>query len=356
MILRVRDENGNFIPINAIKGDSAYEQAVLGGYKGTEAEFIALLNGLTSTEDATHYSNFSNPHKVTASQAGALPIEGGTLTGQVLFLNDGMGRVQCGNSFFQIDVFDEAKDGNNRRKLVLNGKNSGEAFADSLVLVSVENGEQTVSKIFGEHNKPTAADVGAIPTKYSVSTDLNTELQAGGTKMSVSSYNSSTKNTPYSAGLTVYAHGMVITNAHTETYGVQLCMPSGDSHIYIRKKDGAGISGWEKVCNTGDIPTMPKVSQKLTYTGTGTTGQENPCTLTFEAPPKMVVISDHIASYIGFFIRDVNQFIVFSSNGIMSSGANVTWAGNKLTWYMANGGQYYQLNGGTWKYSAVGIF
>ena len=37
-ILHIRDENGNFIPITAIRGaegKSAYEQAKEGGYKGT---------------------------------------------------------------------------------------------------------------------------------------------------------------------------------------------------------------------------------------------------------------------------------------------------------------------------------
>lgn len=79
MILRVRDENGNFIPINAIKGDSAYEQAVLGGYKGTEEEFIAFLNGLLNPvnvviEDEDHCSDYNNPHKVTAEQVGSLTV------------------------------------------------------------------------------------------------------------------------------------------------------------------------------------------------------------------------------------------------------------------------------------------
>ena len=57
-VLKIRDENGNFIPINAIRGEngkSAYEQAKEGGYKGTEEEFIAMLNGLTAEEMAPMY-------------------------------------------------------------------------------------------------------------------------------------------------------------------------------------------------------------------------------------------------------------------------------------------------------------
>ena len=90
-ILHIRDKNGNFIPIPAISGKdgkSAYEQAKEGGFQGTEEEFIALLNGLTSmqvnpisTEEPAHYSDFNNPHKVTKEQIGAFSIYGGTIWG-----------------------------------------------------------------------------------------------------------------------------------------------------------------------------------------------------------------------------------------------------------------------------------
>lgn len=83
MILNVRDKGGNFVSIPAIRGEagkSAYEQAKDGGYTGTLEEFIALLNGLTNSEDAAHYSDFNNPHKVTAEQTGALPIQYPTST------------------------------------------------------------------------------------------------------------------------------------------------------------------------------------------------------------------------------------------------------------------------------------
>lgn len=74
-ILHVRDKNGVFIPINAIKGEdgkSAYQQAVDGGYKGTEEEFISILNGIAG--DAAHFFDYGNPHKVTAEQVTSLKI------------------------------------------------------------------------------------------------------------------------------------------------------------------------------------------------------------------------------------------------------------------------------------------
>jgi hypothetical protein len=98
-ILHLRDGNGNFIPIPSLKGNdgkSAYEQAKEGGYLGTEEEFIALLNGLTSSEDSTHYADFNNPHKVTAEQIGAFSTSGGTITGDVNVYSDHYPMVKIG--------------------------------------------------------------------------------------------------------------------------------------------------------------------------------------------------------------------------------------------------------------------
>lgn len=74
-VLKIRDENGNFTSINALKGDdgkSAYEQAKDGGYRGTEEEFINFLNGTIGSEDSSHTNDFDNPHNVTAKQVGAV--------------------------------------------------------------------------------------------------------------------------------------------------------------------------------------------------------------------------------------------------------------------------------------------
>lgn len=76
--LYIRDKDGNFIGIPAIRGKSAYEQAQDGGFAGTEEEFIAILNGLLNpvqviTEDDPHNTDYNNPHRVTAEQTGAIP-------------------------------------------------------------------------------------------------------------------------------------------------------------------------------------------------------------------------------------------------------------------------------------------
>ncbi len=153
-ILQIRDEDGKFIPIPAIKGDkgkSAYEQAKEGGYKGTEEEFIAILNGLTFPEDTEHRNNFDNPHKVTASQVNALSLTGGTLTGKNVYFDNGNARITGTQYYIQLDVFDSPKDNANQRKLVLAGKNTTD-LKDAVALTILENGEERTYAIYGEHN------------------------------------------------------------------------------------------------------------------------------------------------------------------------------------------------------------
>ena len=263
-ILQIRDKDGNFIPINAIKGDdgkSAYEQAKEGGYQGTEQDFIAFLNGVLNAVNAIeldedHIADRNNPHQVKAEQTGAiskhyptsadlntelkkgdntvticcyygdtlntpykegktacthgmvmtnahsteygtqfclpsgdnrtfirsvsggqisawleikkqtaqdigaLPIAGGTLTGKTLYFDNGNARLSGGQDYMQMDVFDSPKDDNNRRKLVVNGSKT--ALKNSVILTTIENGEQNTYTIYGGHNKPTASDVGAV--------------------------------------------------------------------------------------------------------------------------------------------------------------------------------------------------
>ena len=137
-ILHIRDENGQFVPIPAIKGDdgkdgkdgkSAYEQAKEGGYTGTEEEFVDFLNGLTNSEIATHCSDFDNPHKVTAEQAGAAPeqhnhsadaITRGTLATDRLPITPvskgGTGAITAEDARENLDVYskDEVEDAFNK--------------------------------------------------------------------------------------------------------------------------------------------------------------------------------------------------------------------------------------------------
>ena len=280
-ILRIRDENRKFIPINAIKGDdgkSAYELAQEGGYKGTLEDFIAILNGLTSTEDANHYANFNNPHLVTAEQ------------------------------------------------------------------------------------------VGAIPKWYYESSDLNNEISQGGAKMTVCCYNNLTLNTPYKENITPYTHGMVITNSYDVFYGTQMCLPSGEDAVYVRRLDGNGISEWLRLADDNQIRTLQAeialVSQEVarieigSYEGSSTNqhGSKNPLTLTFPFVPKVVFICPNKkTSSVPFaWIYGSPVGLTAYNNGV-AYASNLTWEGNTLTWYTTDGYPSYQHNAANTTYYWVAI-
>ena len=51
--------------------------------KATTLEGYGITNAATKTEFDVHVAGITNPHKVTAEQVGALPLSGGTLTGDL---------------------------------------------------------------------------------------------------------------------------------------------------------------------------------------------------------------------------------------------------------------------------------
>lgn len=305
-VLQIRDKDGKFIPIPAVKGNdgkSAYEQAKEGGYTGTEEEFIALLNGLTSTEDAAHYSDFNNPHKVTKDQVGLGNVENVSITAHTSNKNNPHG--------------------------------------------------------------VTASQTGAIPEVYYASNDLNTEIQQGGNKMTVCSYHSGTLNTPYKTGQTGYAHGMVITNAYSPQYSSQLCIPSGSSEVYIRRLDGSGISQWMKIADIDDIDSLqtqiigwgellPKLARVTSgsYRGTNTYGTNKPNTLTFDFVPVFVIVakrgSANATNGSTFIWISPSTTLNFINNG-STYWCYTSLSGQTLSWYSTESAAY-QLNSSNYDY------
>lgn len=93
----------------------------------------------------------------TAEDVGALPIEGGTLTGKSIYYANGQARVLGDTNRIQFETYNTAGDTNNRRILHIRNSNHSESgVADALALYDVVSGEQTIYKLYGEHNPPPA--------------------------------------------------------------------------------------------------------------------------------------------------------------------------------------------------------
>lgn len=129
-------------------------------------------------------ANFDRIDNMTANDVGALPISGGTLTGnttiqtnsspliQMLVTNTTKRALLTKNATSSIDygtkVTDEL-DSNNKTALILNSGSSQNAKARLELTVG---GNSTQYNIYGEHNKPTASDVGALPIGGGTLTDV----------------------------------------------------------------------------------------------------------------------------------------------------------------------------------------
>lgn len=131
-----------------------YEKYYQGGWKSGEAGGTPItpeaLNHMEAGIEAsgTHADNTSNPHKVTAVQTGALPTSGGTLTGPVSVSgNDNTVTMGTGAN----DVYLRNTVANKYLQL----KNDGTLAYSNNVIYHAEN-------------KPTAEDVGAVPTSRTV--------------------------------------------------------------------------------------------------------------------------------------------------------------------------------------------
>lgn len=109
--------------------------------------------------------------------------------------------------------------------------------------------------------------------------------------------------------------------------------------------------------------------QTGSYTGTGTYGQSNPCSLTFDFEPKVVFLQTHPADTYNIY-NIVNATLVFGSNatatvygnydsggtGPANSGKlNLSFGGNTVSWYSVNSDNH-QLNlaGNVCRYTAIG--
>lgn len=99
------------------------------------------------------------------------------------------------------------------------------------------------------------------------------------------------------------------------------------------------------------------------YVGTGTSGKKNPCSLTFDFTPKIVLMHTRATHA---YSEDTNCMVFvwnitnsFDVGHTADSRNNVTYSGNTISWYnttynLANAGQQLNGSGTTYWYTAIG--
>ena len=113
--------------------------------------------------------------------------------------------------------------------------------------------------------------------------------------------------------------------------------------------------GWTYT-SLSNIPSSPGFSKIETgsYIGTGAYGESNPNTLTFDSPPKLVLIHANSSSVA---VLASAAFIYGSAFGSSLaddyiSELHLIWSGNTLSWYRYGGGA---ITGDVWQLNASGV-
>ena len=212
---------------------------------------------IESTERATwdqHVANKSNPHETTAAQVGALALNGGTITGDLkiskvapyLRLEDTTsGRTA---SLYEYNTgwmyLQNSKDSNNRTTLIIAPET--ESAKNWIKIQNSVNGTHTGYSLYGEHYKPSAADVGATPfiDARSASFDMSAIMQSG-VHRGFYATNADTLGTPNKQGLTTLSSAFIMSYANSTTYGIQLAYISGAANpIAARRFNNGTLYDW----------------------------------------------------------------------------------------------------------------
>lgn len=256
-VLKIRDKKtGKWISIDAVRGDpgkSAYEQAVEGGFTGTEEEFIGILNATVSLVNGTHTTDKNNPHETTAGQVGALPITGGTATGNIGVYKETTPVFECVTKNGMSQLFKNASnttdggllltdyaDKNNKTEKIslrLCHRMAKESPKEALVVTLSNANGNTAYKIYGEHNKPNASDVGALSETIHIDGKDVLSIEDEGYY-----YSGNSKNVPEGTNA-----GYVRVVVGGTGYRVVYWRPHNSDKEYVNVLTGGTWLGWKEI-------------------------------------------------------------------------------------------------------------
>lgn len=163
------------------------------------------------------------------------------------------------------------------------------------------------------------------------------------------------------SGKTSWSANRLIYPSASTTFA-QLAFPSVAGSVLRQGTSGAPYwtSLQDLVAALGDAGGVRIATGS--YTGTGTYGANNPCSLTFPFSPILIIISCWrnassvtTTSTIGIFVRNVHGMRLTQSTNYASKILYATWAETSISWYSVDG-ENDQLNydGTTYHYLALG--
>lgn len=101
----------------------------------------------------------------------ALPLEGGTMTGENIYMDSGYARIQGNENAMWLQSLNEMMNNNNRRLIGLYNSNFYPDVKNAVTLEEIVNGKKQVYGIYGQHNKRSGYYVGDGNMSKTVNTD-----------------------------------------------------------------------------------------------------------------------------------------------------------------------------------------
>ena len=132
--------------------------------------------------------------------------------------------------------------------------------------------------------------------------------------------------------------------------------------VLTAAQGGTGVASLDELANALSGSLAGAKIQTGSYTGTGTYGASNPCSLTFDFVPTVVLIQQKAEGAECYLtvLNGVSKAMSFhSADNESSQSVAITWADNTMSWYstagMASDRPTYQLNQAATEYSWAAI-
>lgn len=133
---------------------------------------LLILKNVPMGEDGSVSGAVIAPGTIPASALAEeyLPLDGSkSMKGNQLLLNNGYGSVWSDNLSAILQSLNSPLDYENRRRLVIRNANSERPLNEAIYFAESIDGVDQNYSLYGEHNKPTAEELGFVPLDGSVS-------------------------------------------------------------------------------------------------------------------------------------------------------------------------------------------
>lgn len=274
-----------------------------------------------------------------------LSLTGGIMSGNSIGLHSGYGQVYCDD--YTLNIYSkDAIDKNSGRYLgVYNSKNT---LIDALKLIDLkEDGSHVAYRVYGEHNKPTAGAIGALPaTGGTITGNLTVDKSWGAIYFEDNTGRKGlVEKSPETGHLSLYS---IKDSNNSNCLRISPETSNIEGAVFLRQVVN-GVVNTYNFYGEHNLPSPAQI-QKRSYVGAGTYGSSNRNSFTFDFSPNVVMIMG--SAYLAIWIRGSSKMILFnfSNNSLDSCTADVS--GNTLYWYNSSNSTL-QLNSGATPYQIV---